>query len=95
MGQNSFEIEFLGSKQVICSLRKYDNNPLLLICNINSIQSIIYLKEIQNEIILNEKNIYTNKRIIKCIVPESHFKGKFSRYYYTILINNNLKTQNI
>ena len=41
---------------------KYDNNPLLLICNVDD-EGIYWLKQITKERIINDTNIQYNFRI--------------------------------
>lgn len=152
LGGKGFNLEF-DSYDSLCFFRKYDNSPLLIICNIHHIGKNTFLKEIKNEIIFKEENIKYNFRIqpfnikeiiyynyksfaiqfsypevldftkqdnltivyiiypnsdyipslklnkdayelkcnrefiitLKCIVPKSHFKGKKSGYYSTIV----------
>ena len=60
-GYAAFSMEFEGVEENICSFRKYDDTPLLLICAIlNHSTNEMYLSEIKNEIILDNINIKYN-----------------------------------
>ena len=48
-------------KKSSCSFRKYENTPLVVVCWVND--GVFWLKEIEEEIILNDINIKYNFRI--------------------------------
>ena len=61
-GLNSFSMDFEGIGKIMCEFRKYENNPLLLICKNSNFYSA-KLQDIEEEIILNDINIKYNFRI--------------------------------
>ena len=83
-----FELKFessYGEESNSCSFRKYENNPLFLVCWVND--GVFWLKEIEQEIILNDINIKYNFRIqpvknIKKIIGDSREKGSFIFFLY-------------
>ena len=63
-GYISFSLKFEGVEEHYCSLRKYDDTPLLLLCSfLNYSTNETYLSEIEKEIILKNTNIKYNFRI--------------------------------
>ena len=59
-----FSMKFKGVEYSYCSFSKYDDTPMLLICEILSLfNNEMYLAEIENETILDNRNIKYNFRI--------------------------------
>jgi len=74
-----------GEEEFSCSFRKYENTALLLVCWAED--GVFWLKEIKEEIILNDINIKYNFRIqpvnnIKKIITDRREKGSFIFYLY-------------
>ena len=69
MGRNIFYLDFENEYENednngLCTFRKSENNPLLLVCYINSYNyNYMHLKEIKTEISLSEVNIKYNFKI--------------------------------
>ena len=63
MGLFSFSMKFEGiEEEVDCCFRKYENTPLLLLCQVFNIDET-HLSKIENEMILDDINIKYNFRI--------------------------------
>ena len=62
IGFNSFSMNFKYVKKSYCSFRKFEGNPLLIICYEDE-DSIAILQDIEDEIILDNINIKYNFRI--------------------------------
>ena len=89
----SFELMFEsrdGEEDSSCSFRKYENSPLLLVCWVRD--GVFWLKEIEEEIILNDINIKYNFRIqpvknIKKIIGDRREKGSFVFFLYPEILD--------
>jgi hypothetical protein len=89
----SFSLKFEnrdGEKGSSCSFRKYENNPLLLVCWVKD--GVFWLKEIKEEIILDNINIKYNFRIqpvnnIKKIISDRGEKGSFIMFLYPEILD--------
>ena len=67
VGNSLFPLTFINKdnkaeEKFYCSFLKYENNPLILLCGIE-FEGSFYLKEIEQEIIINYINIQYNYRI--------------------------------
>ena len=89
----SFDLKFEsreGEEDYSCSFRNYENTPLLLVCWV--IDGVFWLKEIEEEIILNDINIKYNFRIQpvknkKKIIGDIREKGSFVFFLYPEILD--------
>ena len=89
----SFSLKFEnrdGEKESSCSFRKYENNPLLLVCFVKD--GVFWLKEIEEEIILDDINIKYNFRIQpvnnnKKIISDRGEKGSAIYFLYPEILD--------
>jgi hypothetical protein len=89
----SFSLKFEnrdGEKESSCSFRKYENNPLLLVCFVKD--GVFWLKEIEEEIILDDINIKYNFRIQpvnnnKKIISDRGEKGSFIFFLFPEILD--------
>ena len=89
----SFRLKFEnrdGEKSSKCSFRKYENSPLLLVCFVED--GIFWLKDIKEEIILDDINIKYNFRIqpvtnTKKIISDRNENGSFIFFLYPEILD--------
>ena len=89
----SFSLKFEnrdGEKSSDCSFRKYENSPLLLVCWLKN--GVFWLKEIKEEIILDDINIKYNFRIqpvniTKKIISDRGEKGSSIFFLYPEILD--------
>ena len=79
-----------GEKDIDCSFRKYENTALFLVCW--GKDGVFWLKEIKEEIILNDINIKYNFRIQpvnnnKKIITDRREEGSFIFYLYPEILD--------
>ena len=80
-----------------CSFLKYDNNPLFLVCWVNK-EGENRLKEITEEIIINDKNVLYNNRIQPVKndeIIQYHGSGSFFSWYYPKVLDFSQNDNNI
>ena len=82
MGFSSFKMKFENTEyKPDCFFRKYENTPLLLICQMFNYSNETHLSKIENEMILDDINIKYNFRI-QPVDNKETFYNKFSSFFF-------------